>query len=148
MDAKHVVHRRGVSRSALFRSLLASVLVVVATVSSFGITFDWHHHGSTQVPINAAQIIEQCQALHLLPGPSDNFHHRTESDRFSTGTPPTLIRNATIWTGHDSGHEVLVGDILLDKGLIKRVGHVQQSQLDEYKDLVIIDAAGAWVTPG
>lgn len=45
------------------------------------------------------------------------FHHRAQSDRFVPSTPPTLIKNATIWTGGNSGHQVIIGNLLLDKGL-------------------------------
>lgn len=83
-----------------------------------------------------------------MPGPPKDFHHRTESDRYVAGTPPTLVRNATIWTGRVSGYEVITGDLLIDKGIIQRVGKLRKSALDAYKDLVVIDAAGAWVTPG
>jgi cytosine/adenosine deaminase-related metal-dependent hydrolase len=64
------------------------------------------------------------------------------------GTPPVLIRNATIWTGRFDGHEVVSGDVLLDKGIIKGVGEVERSVVDSYGNLVVIDARGAWVTSG
>lgn len=146
MNKQMTPSRPGITRSTAFISLLASLLVVVA-ISSVG-TFNWHQDSSTQVPFNAAQIVHQCQALHALPGPPSDFHERTESDRYVVGTLPTLLRNASIWTGRVSGHEVIVGDVFLDKGLIKEVGTVKRSVLDTYKDLVIIDAAGSWVTPG
>lgn len=60
----------------------------------------------------------------------------------------TPLQNASIWTGRVDGLEVLKGDILLDGGLIKSVGHVEQYVLDTYEDLVTVDAAGAWVSPG
>lgn len=100
------------------------------------------------MPINAAEIVHKCLKLEELPGPPKDFHLRTTSDRFQAGTRPTLLKNATIWTGHLSGHEVIRGDVLLDKGLIKAVGRVKQSLLETYKDLVTVDVAGAWVTPG
>jgi imidazolonepropionase-like amidohydrolase len=80
--------------------------------------------------------------------PPKDFFSRSESDRYVAGTPPTLIRNATIWTGRFDGHEVVSGDVLLDKGIIKGVGEVEQSVIDSYSNLVVIDAKGAWVTPG
>ncbi|KDR75829.1 hypothetical protein GALMADRAFT_248549 [Galerina marginata CBS 339.88] len=136
------------ARLASFRSLLGAVLLVVITASSFNVTLNWHRDGSVKVPVNAAQIVQRCQSLNTLPGPPRDFHQRTQSDRYAAGTPPTLLRNATIWTGLVSGHEVIVGDILLDQGLIKEFGTVKQSVLDSYKDLVVVDAGGAWVTPG
>ncbi|PPQ79032.1 hypothetical protein CVT25_002341 [Psilocybe cyanescens] len=143
---KHPLYRTGIGRLALLRVLLASLLVVVATISSFGITLDWRAQVSDKVPINAAQIVQKCQSLHDLPGPPDGFHQREHSDRYVSGTPPTLVRNASIWTGRDSGNEVVVGDILLDKGLIKEIGTIKV--LKAYKNLVVVDAGGAWITPG
>ncbi|KAJ7743725.1 hypothetical protein DFH07DRAFT_979515 [Mycena maculata] len=49
-------------------------------------------------------------ALHLTPGPPDDFYARTQSDRFVEGTKATLIRNASIWTWLDEGNEVVLGD--------------------------------------
>ena len=63
-----------------------------------------------------------------------------------------LIQNAKIWTGRKNGTHVIRADILLDKGLIKSIGHLRgsaaQLQLDYGKELVVVDAKGAWVTPG
>jgi imidazolonepropionase-like amidohydrolase len=60
-----------------------------------------------------------------------------------------LIRNATIWTGRVDGEEVVKGDLLLDRGLIKAIGHVRRSDLSVYGDkLKEYDAQGSWVTPG
>ncbi|KAF8974242.1 carbohydrate esterase family 9 protein [Flammula alnicola] len=145
---KFPLYRAGNTRSTAFRSLLAAILLAVVTVTSLGVSLDWQKHTATKVPINAAQIVQKCQALNVLPGPPNNFHQRTQSDRHVSGTPPTLFRNASIWTGRVSGHEVVIGDLLLDKGIIKEVGSIKESVLDSYKDLVVIDAGGAWITPG
>jgi imidazolonepropionase-like amidohydrolase len=62
-----------------------------------------------------------------------------------------LIKNAKIWTGKKNGTQVIDSDILLDKGIIKSIGHldVAGDLLSSYsRDLVIVDAEGAWVTPG
>jgi len=59
-----------------------------------------------------------------------------------------LIKNATIWTGRANGHEVIVGNLLLDKGIIKGIGVIEPSVTEAYDDLVKIDVGGAWVTPG
>ncbi|EJF61654.1 composite domain of metallo-dependent hydrolase [Dichomitus squalens LYAD-421 SS1] len=103
---------------------------------------------STQVPLRAAEWLEKCQLLDVEPGPPEDFNTRTQSDRFVPGTRPTLITNATIWTGRIDGLEVLRGDILLDGGLIKRVGVVDDDLLDQYAHLVRVDAQGQWVSPG
>jgi len=130
------------------RSLLAAILLVVALATYYSATLDWGHAGSATVPVNAAQIVQKCGALNILPRPPSYFNQRIQSDRFETGTPPTLFRNASIWTGRISGHEVVIGDLLLDKGIIKEVGQIKQGVLDAYDDLVVIDAGGAWITPG
>jgi len=137
------------SRLTSLRSLLAAILLVVAsTTYYYGATLDWGLAGSATVPVNAAQIVQKCRTLNILPRPSSHFNQRIQSDRFETGTPPTLFRNASIWTGRISGHEIVIGDLLLDQGIIKEVGQIKQGVLDAYDDLVVIDAGGAWITPG
>ncbi|KAI0361764.1 carbohydrate esterase family 9 protein [Trametes cingulata] len=103
---------------------------------------------SVRVPLRAQEYLDKCHLLTVKPGPPPDFHTRTHSDRFVPGTQPTLITNATIWTGRDNGLEVVQGDILLHGGIIRRVGHLQQSALDDYADLTRIDAKGRWVSPG
>ncbi|KAJ7255306.1 carbohydrate esterase family 9 protein [Mycena rebaudengoi] len=118
-------------------------------VFSYSLTFLlWPNSHAETLPINAAEIVNKCQSLYLTPGPPDDFHARTRSDRFVEGTRPTLIRNASVWTGLDSGNEVVYGDVLLDKGIIQKVGVVDKSVLAAYADLVVLDAAGSWVSPG
>ncbi|KAF5380447.1 hypothetical protein D9615_004475 [Tricholomella constricta] len=131
--------------------LRSPLFVIVATVFTLGtlhLTLKWKDTASANLPINAAEILRKCNFLDAQPGPPADFHLRTQSDRFQPGTAPTLIRNATIWTGRVSGHEVVMGDLLFDKGIIQAVGHIDQSTLDPYDDLVVVEAAGAWVSPG
>ncbi|KAG5639405.1 hypothetical protein H0H81_002937 [Sphagnurus paluster] len=131
--------------------LRSPLLAAAATLFSLGVlNLNFQSQGVkfVQVPINAAEIQHKCKLLDAKPGPPDDFHLRTVSDRFQPGTPPTLIRNATIWTGRVSGHEVVVGDLLLDRGIIQSLGDIPQSVLDAYNNLVVVDAEGAWVSPG
>ncbi|GLB37488.1 putative carbohydrate esterase family 9 protein [Lyophyllum shimeji] len=130
------------------RSPLFAVVATLFTLGLLNVNFKWHDARSVELPINAAEILRKCSLLDAQPGPPPDFHLRTQSDRFQEGTPPTLIRNATIWTGRVSGHETVVGDLLLDKGIIKAVGNIAQSTLDAYDDLVVVDVKGAWVSPG
>ncbi|CAK5272816.1 unnamed protein product [Mycena citricolor] len=125
-------------------------LLVFAAVSTFT-----YHALTTSVsssatvhtiPANAATILGRCSSLTLAPGPPDDFHERTQSDRYEAGTKPTLIKNAKIWTGEDDGTKVVHGDILLDKGIIKKIGKVDAKAYGS--DLDVVDAQGAWVTPG
>ncbi|GAA6052454.1 hypothetical protein JCM3770_001121 [Rhodotorula araucariae] len=92
--------------------------------------------------------VARCEELHMLPGVPDTFWTRNSSDRFAPGTRPTLIRNATIWTGEDDGKQVLYNtDVLLDRGLVVKIGEnlvvVAGSGRTE-----VVEAKGAWVTPG
>ena len=103
---------------------------------------------SVRIPVHAEETIAKCRNLKLEPGPAPDFHERKESDRFVDGTKATLIKNATIWTGRINGFEIIKGDILLDKGTIKAVGHVPSSLLDGLDDYMTIDAQGSWVSPG
>ncbi|KAJ7284617.1 carbohydrate esterase family 9 protein [Mycena rebaudengoi] len=101
-------------------------------------------------PLHAASTVARCRGLEMPAGPSADFHERTESDRFVPGTKPHLIQNAKMWTGGNNGTEIFSGDILIDKGLIKGVGHFgSASLLKTYgSDLVVVDAKGAYITPG
>ncbi|KAF8217750.1 carbohydrate esterase family 9 protein [Mycena galopus ATCC 62051] len=127
---------------------LLRLTFLLLAVFSYALTYLlWPNSHTETLPLNAQTIIAQCQVLHLTPGPPDDFQSRTQSDRFEEGTKPTLILNATIWTGLDEGDEI-IGDILIDKGLIKKVGVVEESILRSYTDVVVLDAAGSWVSPG
>ena len=129
------------------KSLLAAVLLAFTSLVVLNVYIsDWQNLNN--VPFDATEIIEKCNALKALPAPPSNFHQRPYSDRFVHGTPPTLFRNASVWTGRNSGNEVVAGDLLIDKGLIKAIGFIKDTTLAEYKDLVVIDAGGAWITPG
>ena len=140
MDKSVVYRQKG-------KSLLGAVLLTFASLAVLNVYFS-DGQDLENVPFDAAEIIHKCHALNTLPAPPSDFHQRTHSDRFVHGTPPTLFKNASIWTGRDSGNEVVAGDLLLDKGLIKAIGFIEDATLAEYKDLVVIDAGGAWVTPG
>jgi hypothetical protein len=99
-------------------------------------------------PGNSQQILSQCAALRAVPGPPQNFHERQISDRFEPGTKPTLIRNATIWTGQQNGTVVVHGDLLFDGGVVKGIGKIPEKSIARMHDLTVVDAGGAWVTPG
>ncbi|KAF8827240.1 hypothetical protein HHX47_DHR5001074 [Lentinula edodes] len=101
-----------------------------------------------KVPINAPQIIRKCSTLNVIPGPPSDFGSRKKSDRYVPGTNPTLIKNATIWTGNVQGLEIILGDLLLDKGMIQAVGEIPGHLLNTYHHLSVIDANGSWLSPG
>ncbi|CEQ43009.1 SPOSA6832_04872, partial [Sporobolomyces salmonicolor] len=90
------------------------------------------------------ETIDRCSTLHDKPGVPASFWNRTQSDRFVAGTPPVLIRNATVWTGLHDGKQVLYNyDVLLGRGLILGIGEGLNAQ-----GLKVVDAKGAWLTPG
>ncbi|OCH88874.1 carbohydrate esterase family 9 protein [Obba rivulosa] len=138
--AKHPAARR------LWHVLVLAVLSFVAVQTL--LVWESTKLSRTEAPLHATEILDKCRLLDVKPGPPPDFNLRKESDRFVPGTRPTLIRNATIWTGRVDGLEVLKGDILLDKGLIKEVGPIEGSLLESLDDLVTLDAEGAWVSPG
>jgi hypothetical protein len=147
MDKNLPVYRRRNALSSSLRFVLVALLTgtIIGTITLNSLQFSNHFE---TLPINAQEIVQRCQALHIPPGPPSDFHERTHSDRFAPGTPPTLLRNITIWTGGSSGHEVVIGDLLLDKGLIKHVGKVLDNDLVGLDNLLVVNAGGAWVTPG
>ncbi|EIN09191.1 hypothetical protein PUNSTDRAFT_134356 [Punctularia strigosozonata HHB-11173 SS5] len=124
-----------------------------------------------RLPIRATEILARCAATKVKAGMSevelDVFWKREESERWDGGNA-TLIRNATIWTGAQAGAEVLYGDLLLLKGVVKGVGHIPRSKLTQFnlppalaaqyaleqayskfkENLTIVDARGRWLTPG
>ena len=154
------------SRSRRAWRLLVAIISLAVIQSTTNLFYTQRSTRTAQVPTNAQEILDKCALLDVKPGPPPDFNLRQESDRFVAGTPPTLIKvgvigwltlsvaddaslqDASIWTGGVDGLEVVRGDVLLDGGLIKRVGHIEQAALDAYNDLVIVDAAGAWVSPG
>ncbi|EGO27865.1 hypothetical protein SERLADRAFT_360423 [Serpula lacrymans var. lacrymans S7.9] len=125
-------------------------LFVVSALFTTGLHFETSNFQARiqHVPINAQQILRKCAALKVRPGPPEGFQHRAVSDRYDFGTPSTLITNARIWTGEHNGTEILFGDLLLDNGIIKAVGYVPEDLLSTTTNLTIVDAQGAWVTPG
>lgn len=128
---------------------LLYLLALCAVFSTY--TFYWNGHSidaraaPQRIPLEAQEILMRCASLRMKSGPPLNFADRSVSDRFEEGTPATLIRNATIWTGKKNGTEIIYGDLLLDKGIVKAIGQVPRTPLH---DVRTVDAGGAWVTPG
>lgn len=125
-------------------SLIAvvSVLYLSTRTSWLGI-----HQVSGEELARRADVLSQCRYIKTPAGPPANFHARSESDRFFPDAKPTLIRNATIWTSGYNGTEIIQGDLLLLKGLIRAVGSVAPSLVSGL-DIEVMDVNGAWVTPG
>ncbi|KAG6911242.1 hypothetical protein DXG01_003109 [Tephrocybe rancida] len=147
---------RAVSRIPLLRTSMPILVVLLAITSTFTIWTSFlsiYPNGSKpptiqNVPINAQEILAQCMSLRSAPGPSQAFHSREVSDRYEPGTNATFIKNAVIFTGGKNGNEVIHGSILMDKGIIKSIGNVPEHIVAESPHATVVDAKGAWVTPG
>ncbi|TFY76655.1 hypothetical protein EWM64_g7357 [Hericium alpestre] len=140
--------RQRQSRRRKLLLLCFAALALVLLTNFFNLPASDEHVRAQRVPIHAQRILAQCAMLKMAPGPPAGFRERKESDRYEPGTKPTLIRNATIWTGARDGTEVIYGDVLLDKGIIKALGYVPSQLLDGLKETDVVDADGAWVTAG
>lgn len=141
------------------RRLAPSFLLLTVTALVFLILFRSSplissalYYPSPQELVHRSQVLTKCAYTRAKPGPPPHFHARTQSDRYAEGVNPVLVRNATIWTAANGGYEVLTGDLLMHRGLIKAVGDVPLSLLQELElesmNLEVVDAEGAWVTPG
>lgn len=126
-----------------FRFATAALLILwsLASVSTSFRSSVLSETRPSAVPLHAADIIQKCKALRETPGPPADFINRTQSDRFQPGTRPILIRNASLWTGHLQGLEVVQGDLYIDNGLIKVVGHVDPNSIDP-DNVHVLDAHG------
>lgn len=108
----------------------------------------FHDSPSPRVLSTLEESVTRCKNLNLTPRPPPNFHSRTRSDRYEPGSPPIVIRNATLWTGNDNGTEVLKSmDVFLNKGIISNISK-SSSMKAALKDSMEIDAGGRWLTPG
>lgn len=133
---------------ALFIIVSASALI---TALSDTASLHWWISGGEGIPRHVSELATaRCRQLRLRPEDHLNSRGvRTQSDRYVPGTQPVLLRRAKIWTGDANGTDLVHGDILMDKGLIKSVGHLSLQELDSLQDnLVTVDLDGKWVTPG
>lgn len=140
-------------------SAISSTIVLAAFAAILG-TFFWSFNADTvrftsrfsnQLGVNAPSkevILPRCASLRAIPGPPAHFLEREESDRFEQGTNSTLIRNAVIFTGRNNGTEIVHGDLLLDKGIVKGIGKISRRIIDNIPNLTVVNASGAWITPG
>jgi hypothetical protein len=128
---------------AVTLAIFISSSTILSTLVSLSATPGVHN-----VPFDADEIRARCMSLKSLPEPAQAFHSREVSDRYEQGTNATLIRNAVIFTGEKGGNVTIRGDILLDKGIVKSIGRVPRWLLERASNLTIVNANGAWVTPG
>jgi hypothetical protein len=111
----------------------------------------------TGVPPQAKVILDFCAALKVPAGPPEDFNSRTVSDRYTPGTPSTIIYDARIWTGENNGTEVVDGFVWLDRGIVVAVGGIEEQEMVLKKlggarnhglSVNFVDAGWKWVTPG
>jgi len=109
MDLPSPVPTSRSTRSRLPIVKLGGALVLVGATLSLGYYStqlrDLHNHHLHQVPPHASEILAECAAMEILPGPPSWFASRLYSERFEAGTKSQWIKNATIWTGGDNGNE-------------------------------------------
>jgi len=124
-------------RRVLFSALLLFAVLHLA-VQLPHLSQGWHE---SNVPLRAAETLARCRALNSKPGPPPTFSSRVQSDRFQEGTKPILIRNATIWTGRLNGSDVVLGDVYLDKGIVKALGQLDSTFLQNIhsQDIEVLD---------
>lgn len=150
-------------RALQFRRLLGILCCIVVAQSLRLLTFhntflqgkDTRARVISIHPHHRSELQAICKNIRTPAGPPPSFSTatRTENDRFVPGTPPVLLRNATIWTGSGNGTEIVHGDVLLDRGLVVAVGYIPPSLLEGVRQssgsgLRVEDVGGAWVTPG
>ena len=156
-------HRRKRSTRLLAFAVALAVFTSISLSVNFGILGTGSFVGSSRnagfnrVPFHAREILDKCAASKVPAGPPEDFHSRTVSDRFTPGTPSTLIYNARIWTGEMNGTEVVDGFVWLKSGIVVGVGGIEEQEgiLKElrrprkHESLVkFVDAGGKWITPG
>jgi hypothetical protein len=151
LDEEDYVKRRHASQYKRSILLTTSALLFL----SLGV---YQSLPSTPVPLTPTQLtryhqnVQLCKEINERPGPSPDFLKRTVSDRYDEGIPDVWIRNATVWTGNDAGKEILLGaDVYLSKGIITKIQHgtsvIDQVVVND-ENVNVINAFGAWVTPG
>ncbi|WOO79550.1 uncharacterized protein LOC62_02G003073 [Vanrija pseudolonga] len=135
---------------SLFRVLAALALVgVTAFYYTASRAWPWDPQPPSDLPPFIREGIKQCEIIgRPPPNPAPATRERTTSDRFVPGTGAVWLKNATVWTGNNKGHEVLYEvDVLLDGGVIRRIGSSEDVR-DEAIDADEVDLNGAWLTPG
>ena len=136
-------------------SIFAAVAQLIYTLSPLRTTFR-REFGNDQINADRAKLLSKCSTIRLPAGPPADYATSSRlhsgSDRWVPGTPPTLLRNAKIWTGARNGTEIVYGDILLDKGLIVAVGYIPPSLISATtgagSEMRVQDVGGKWITPG
>ncbi|KAK3806525.1 MAG: hypothetical protein J3R72DRAFT_108273 [Linnemannia gamsii] len=125
----------------------AAIALIATTAYFFGASNELSSHRVHFEDVNIsnhhfAQGVKKCKAInrpdkHVYPDPET----RSQNQRFVNGTRPTLFKNGYIFDGEN---EAFKGDLLIDRGLIVKIG----GKIEAPKDAVIVDLKGHIVTPG
>ncbi|KAH7032291.1 hypothetical protein BKA57DRAFT_477771 [Linnemannia elongata] len=129
--------------------LLATAAVAILAASAFwlGSSNEWSHHPThfETVGISAERFqygLDKCEQIHRKDKHTyPETETRTFNPRFVNGTKPTVFRNGFIFDGIN---EAFKGDVLVDQGVVVRVGEVGEVP----EDAVMVDLKGHILTPG
>ncbi|KAG6911405.1 hypothetical protein DXG01_016502 [Tephrocybe rancida] len=148
--------QRTMGMDSRFRRL--AHFTVLSLLVTAALLYSTHPSNLPSTSEDAERVFAQCASIATPAGPGPLYSHasraRTGSERYVVGTPPTLIRNAKIWTGRDNGTEIVHGDLLLDKGVVVALGRISRAVIaqvkatSQAKNVDVFDAQGKWVTPG
>lgn len=129
--------------------LLATAAVAILAASAFwlGSANEWSHHSVhfETVGISAERFqhgLHKCEQIHrkdkhIYP----EAETRTFNPRFVNGTKPTVFRNGFIFDGVKEAYR---GDVLVDQGVVVKVGKVGEVS----EDTVVVNLKGHILTPG
>lgn len=143
-------------RRRLLRLIIATVLIYLC-YSAYRITSNTAKPRHTLSIEQLREDLAHCNVLRRVP--ADPSGIREYNKRWTNGTRPVLVRNATIWTGEPAPGttpaEVKTGiayswihsDVFLDRGLIQRISpHIDVQEIPN--DSAIFDAEGRQLTAG
>ncbi|KAF7292325.1 Amidohydro-3 domain-containing protein [Mycena chlorophos] len=141
--------------------LLVFVAALIAWTWDMSAYFPDHHllknanySDSHTFPPSARRLktaYARCTALKTIPGPHPHFAKREVSDRLEPGVNTSwLISNATLVLGRGNDTRWMLGDLYLDKGLIKAIGdNLDVASIQRRTvNLTVVNANRGWVTAG
>jgi hypothetical protein len=149
--------RRRLRRSRAIKFFVVACLALIALAQ-------WKqlNHSRNATPSLSLEKLDKdlqtCKKLHAKPSDPIGLG-RDKNARYIDGGKPTLIQNATIWVGEPvegtseadarkgKGWEWISADVLLENGLIKKVGK-SISKESVLADTLVYDAAGRQLTAG
>ncbi|KAG7096767.1 hypothetical protein E1B28_004178 [Marasmius oreades] len=139
---------------ALVTIIISSLAVSAAIIAYGGLPL---FRGETHVFRNnhleqerLQTVLQRCETLRIKPdGLMPNFTETHTSNRVHHReiVKSIVISNATIFTGIKDGN-IVRGEILLENGVVRAIGQHVPRDLVQAGHASVVDAQGAWVTPG